>query len=245
MAVIDPEPIAVVGIGCRFPGNVNSTKDFWETLKQDTNMIGQIPSDRFDSASFYHEDRRKYGAVRSDKGGFLDNIQGFDADFFGYYPSEASRMDSQQRLALEASVHALEDSDTPLNKVAGSRTSVYMGIFSYDHLSIQTAPEQHENISPHTAMGVLACSTTNRVSHRLNLNGPSLTLDTACSSSLVAVHLDCQSLWAGESEAALVGGANTILRVESSILMSQGGFLSSDGCCKSFDSAAKEMGWCS
>lgn len=99
MAVIVPELIAVVGIGCRFPGNVNSTKAFWETLKQDTNMIGQVLSDRFDSTSFYHEDRRKYGAVRSDKGGFLDNIQGFDADFFGYYPSEASRMDPQQRLS--------------------------------------------------------------------------------------------------------------------------------------------------
>lgn len=238
MAVIDPEPIAVVGIGCRFPGNVNSTKDFWEALKHGTNMIGQIPSDRFDSASFYHEDRRKYGAIRSDKGGSLDKIQGFDADFFGYYPAEASRMDPEQRLALEASVHALEDSGTPLKKVAGSRTSVFMGIFSYDHLSMQTAPEQRDSISPHTAMGVSACSTANRVSHRLNLNGPSLTLDTACSSSLAAVHLGCQSLRSGESETALVGGVNTILRTESSILMSQGGFLSSDGSCKPFDSAA-------
>lgn len=112
-----------------------------------------------------------------------------------------------------------------------------MGIL-YDHRSIQTASEQRENISSHTAMGVSACSTANRVSHRLNLNGPSLTLDTACSSSLAAVHLGCQSLRAGESEAALVGGVNTILRVESSILTSQGGFLSSDGCCKPFDSAA-------
>ncbi|KAJ5369422.1 hypothetical protein N7509_014034 [Penicillium cosmopolitanum] len=232
------EPIAVVGIGCRLPGGITTTKDFWDALCRGKDMVSEVPSDRFHAISFHDADSRKYGTIRNCKGGFVDDIQSFDAEFFGYYPAEASRIDPQQRLALEASVHALEDSGTTLQHIAGSQTSVFIGTFMSDHLCIQTATGQRDNISPHVAMGSSGCSIANRVSHRLNLHGPSITLDTACSSSLVALHLACQSLWTQESEAALAGGVNAILRPESTILMSKAGFLSPDGSCKSFDATA-------
>ncbi|PLN77506.1 fatty acid synthase S-acetyltransferase [Aspergillus taichungensis] len=238
MAASEREPIAVVGIGCRFPGGVSTATEFWETLQQGIDVIGDVPKDRFDSSSFYDKDPQKYGTIRNCKGGFLDDIKSFDADFFGYFPVEASRIDPQQRLALEASVHALQDSGTPLQKVSGSRTSVFLGTFMYDHLSIQAATEQRDGISPHTTLGSMIWATANRVSHRLNLQGPSITLDTACSSSLSALHLACQSIWAGESEGALAGGVNAILRPESTIMLSKSGFLSPDGTCKPFDASA-------
>ncbi|KAE8351975.1 polyketide synthase [Aspergillus coremiiformis] len=232
------EPIAIVGIGCRLPGGITSATKFWDVLCQGLDVITDVPDDRFDATTFHDSDTRKYGAVRNRKGGFVPDIHSFDAEFFGYYPAEASRIDPQQRLVLEASVHALEDSGTALEQVAGSRTGVFIGTFAYDHLAIQLTPEQRDNISPHVAMGVSVCSVANRVSHRLNLHGPSVTLDTACSSSLIAVHLACQSIWAGEGDSALAGGVNAILRPESTILLSQAGFLSPGGSCKSFDAAA-------
>ncbi|KAK5214208.1 hypothetical protein LTR41_000400 [Exophiala xenobiotica] len=232
------EPIAVVGIGCRFPGDITTTTEFWETLCRGIDTLSEVPPDRFDFNPIHDADTRKYGTIRNNKGGFVKDIHAFDADFFGYYPAEASRIDPQQRLVLEASYHALEDSGTTLEEVAGSQTSVFLGAFMYDHLVIQAATEQRDNISPHTAMGISNCSIANRVSHRLNLHGPSVTLDTACSSSLVALHLACQSLWTGESEAALAGGVNAILRPESTVIMSKAGFLSPDGACKSFDETA-------
>ncbi|OGE57109.1 hypothetical protein PENARI_c002G04917 [Penicillium arizonense] len=238
MASSNREPIAVVGIGCRLPGGVTTTQDFWDTLCRGMNMVSEVPNDRFHAESLHDADSGKYGTIRSSKGGFIDDIQSFDAEYFGYYPAEASRMDPQQRLALEASVHALEDSGTTLEQVAGSQTSVFIGTFMSDHLCIQTATGQRDNISPHVAMGASGCSIANRVSHRLNIHGPSITLDTACSGSLVALHLACQSLWTQESEAALAGGVNVILRPETTILMSKAGFLSPDGSCKSFDAAA-------
>ncbi|KAH7476085.1 Mycocerosic acid synthase [Fusarium oxysporum f. sp. matthiolae] len=233
----EQEPIAIVGIGCRFPGGINTKADLWQVLCQGLDVLTEVPADRFDVTALHDDDVRKYGVIRSCRGGFLDDIYGFDAEFFGLYPGETSRMDPQQRLALEASVHAIEDSGTPLHRVAGSRTGVFLGTFMSDHLSMQTAMEQRDNISPHSAMGVSNSSIANRVSHRLDLQGASVTLDTACSSSLVALHLACQSLWTGESEGALTGGVNALLRPESTILMTKAGFLSPDGACKSFDAA--------
>lgn len=232
------EPIAIVGIGCRFPGHVNSKDELWKVLCKGLDVLSEVPADRFDVNAIHDDDRKKYGAVSSRRGGFLDDVYGFDAEFFALYPGEASRMDPQQRLALEASVHAFEDSGTPLQKVAGSKTSVFLGAFMYDHLCMQTATDQRDNIGAHTAMGVSSGSIANRVSNRLDLRGASVTLDTACSGSLVALHLACQSIWAGESEGALAGGVNAILRPESTIVMSQAGFLSPDGECKSFDASA-------
>lgn len=236
MATYDREPIAVVGIGCRFPGDISSVKEFWETLRNGLNVVSDVPSDRFKSESFYDPDPQKYGTMRNHKGGFVD-AKAFDAEFFGIYPTEASRIDPQQRLALEASVHAVDDSGTTLGQISGSQTGVFFGTFIPDHLCVQSATEQRDNISPHVALGSSSCAVANRLSHRLNLHGPSLTLDTACSSSLVSLHLACQSIWTRESDAAIAGGVNVILRPESTVLMSKAGFLSPDGACKSFDAA--------
>ncbi|KAK4870030.1 hypothetical protein LT330_005754 [Penicillium expansum] len=237
MAFINREPIAIVGIGCRLPGGVMSSKEFWDVLREGRDLVSEVPSDRFDANALHGDDPAKYGAIQNIKGGFVDKIQSFDAEFFSIFPSEASRIDPQQRLLLEASVHALEDSGTTLKEVAGSQTSVFVGMFANDYLSIQGGTEQRDNVGPHAGMGTHDCSIANRISHRLDLPGPSLTLNTACSSSLVALHLACQSLWAQESAAALVGGVNAILRPESTLLMSKAGFLSPDGACKSFDAA--------
>ncbi|KAJ5356330.1 hypothetical protein N7517_010939 [Penicillium concentricum] len=238
MVSTNREPIAVVGIGCRLPGGVTSSKEFWEVLRQGKDLVSEVPNNRFDASALHDDDPGKYGTIRSIKGGFIDKIQSFDAEFFGIFPNEASKIDPQQRLLLEASIHALEDSGTTLKEVAGSQTGVFVGMFANDYLCIQAATEQRDIVSPHVGMGTHDCSVANRVSHRLDLRGPSITMNTACSSSLVALHLACQSLWAQETDAALVGGVNAILRPESTILLSKAGFLSPDGTCKSFDAAA-------
>ncbi|KAI9039456.1 fatty acid synthase S-acetyltransferase [Aspergillus affinis] len=189
------EPIAVVGIGCRFPGGISTIKKFWDTLQQGMDIVGDVPKDRFDFSSFYDHDPQKSGVIRNRKGGFVDDIKSFDAEFFGYYP----------------------DSGTRLETVSGSKTSVFLGTFMYDYLTIQTATEHRDNISPHVAI---------------------VTFDTACSSSITALHLACQNIWTQESDGALAGGVNAILRPEPTILMSKAGFLSPDGSCKPFDASA-------
>ncbi|KAH6885006.1 fatty acid synthase S-acetyltransferase [Thelonectria olida] len=232
------EPIAIVGMACRFPGGISSPAELWDALLKGADLVSEVPSDRFNINAFHDPDLRKTGAVRNRNGGFVDDILSFDAEFFDLFPAHAARLDPQQRLALEATYHALEDAGIPVENVAGSRTSVFMGAFMYDHMCSQTSTLQRDSISPHVAMGVSTCGIANRVSHRFDLRGPSVTLDTACSGSLVAIHLACQSIWNGEADGALAGGVNAILRPESSIMMSKAGFLSPDGRCKSFDEGA-------
>ncbi|MDF9798522.1 acyl transferase domain-containing protein/NADPH:quinone reductase-like Zn-dependent oxidoreductase/surfactin synthase thioesterase subunit/acyl carrier protein [Catalinimonas alkaloidigena] len=237
------EPIAIVGIGCRFPsGNeidqVASPKEYWEFLKQGGNAITDVPSDRWSLDEFYDPDPIKAGKIKTRKGGFLKNIGDFDASFFGFYPAEANRIDPQQRILMEVTLEALEDAGIKLEEFSGTKTAVYVGMFMNDYWDIQTSSLQRDQTSPHVAMGASRTSGANRLSYLFNLKGPSVTIDTACSSSLVGVHLACQSIWTGESEIGLAGGVNLILRPESSILMSKGNFLSPDGHCKSFDSRA-------
>ncbi|MBC7923388.1 MAG: SDR family NAD(P)-dependent oxidoreductase [Ferruginibacter sp.] len=232
------EPIAIVGIGCRFPGDANGPEAFWQALQREVDAIVDVPEDRWRLESFYDPNPDKAGKIKSRKGGFLQNVDHFDADFFGIFPAEAGRIDPQQRLLLEVTYETLEDAGTRLEDFSGSRTGVYMGVFMNDYWDIQASILQRDQISPHVPMGVSLTAIANRLSYVYNLKGPSLTLDTACSSSLVAVHLACRSIWSGESTQALAGGVNLILRPESSIMMSKGGFLSPDGYCKSFDSRA-------
>ncbi|KAM5364053.1 hypothetical protein ACJZ2D_011670 [Fusarium nematophilum] len=232
------EPIAVIGMACRFPGGISSPAELWDALVRGADLVSEVPSDRFNINNFHDADLRKTGVVRNRNGGFVSDILAFDAEFFDIFPAHAARLDPQQRLALEATYHALEDAGVPAEKIAGTRTSVFMGAFMYDHMCSQTSALQRDSISPHVAMGVSTSGIANRVSHRFDLRGPSVTLDTACSGSLVAIHLACQSIWAGEADGALAGGVNAILRPESSIMMSKAGFLSPDGYCKSFDATA-------
>lgn len=232
------EPIAIIGIGCRLPGKVSHPEAFWQLLTNEINAITDVPKDRWSLHKYYDPDNSKAGKIKNCKGGFLEGIDQFDADFFKIFPAEASRMDPQQRLLLEVTYQAMEDAGISLEAMSGSLTSVFMGVFMNDYWDMQTSALQQEHISPHVPMGVSLTSIANRLSYVYNLKGPSVTLDTACSSSLVGVHLACRSIWSGESEMAIAGGVNAILRPESSIMMSKGNFLSPDGHCKAFDSRA-------
>ncbi|MDN5202950.1 SDR family NAD(P)-dependent oxidoreductase [Fulvivirgaceae bacterium BMA10] len=232
------EPIAIVGIGCRFPGDINGPYEFWNALTNGVDAITDVPKDRWDVDAFYDPNPDKAGKIKSRKGGFLKDIDKFDADFFGIFPAEANRIDPQQRFLLEVTYETLEDAGIKLENFSGTKTAVFMGVFMNDYWDVQTSSLQREQISPHVPMGVSLTSIANRLSYVYNLKGPSVTLDTACSSSLVGVHLACRSIWSGESELALAGGVNIILRPESSIMMSKGNFLSPDGYCKTFDSRA-------
>ncbi|MGF1637579.1 MAG: beta-ketoacyl synthase N-terminal-like domain-containing protein, partial [Cyclobacteriaceae bacterium] len=232
------EPIAIIGMGCRFPGEINDPGAFWDFLKSGGDAISEVPADRWNIESFYDPNPSKAGKIKSYKGGFLKDIDKFDAGFFGIFPNEAQRIDPQQRHLLEVAYEAFQDAGITLDTLSGSKTGVYMGVFMNDYWDIQASTQQRDQISPHVPMGVSLTAIANRLSYVYNLKGPSMTLDTACSSSLVCVHLACQGIWNNETELALAGGVNLIIRPESSIMMSKGNFLSPDGYCKSFDSRA-------
>lgn len=232
------EPLAVIGIGCRLPGGIDSPAAFWDALLRGFDGIRDVPEDRWRHARFHDTNPEKTGCIRNAKGGFMDGVDLFDAEFFGYFPTEAQRMDPQQRLLLEVTHEALEDAGLRRDHVDGTRTSVFIGSFMYDYLCIQSASEQRDEISPYVAMGTAVSSLSNRISYDFNLKGPSVSLDTACSGSLVALHLACQSLWGGEADMAIAGGVNVMLRPESSIVLSKGGFLNPDQYCKAFDASA-------
>lgn len=232
------EPLAVVGIGCRFPGGIDSPAGYWNALLAGVDAIRPVPPERWNHARFHDPSNEKFGVIRNAKGGFIDAVDQFDAEFFGYFPTEAQRLDPQQRLLLEVTHEAMEDAGLRRDQLDGSRTSVFVGSFMYDYLAIQAATEQRDEINPYVAMGTAVSSLANRISYDFNLKGPSISLDTACSSSLVAVHLACRSLWGGEADMAIAGGVNVMLRPESSIMLSKAGFLNSDQYCKAFDAAA-------
>ncbi|MES1159134.1 MAG: beta-ketoacyl synthase N-terminal-like domain-containing protein, partial [Bacteroidota bacterium] len=233
-----PEPIAIIGIGRRFPGNADSPERFWQLLKNGVNAITSIPEDRWGKSSFYDPDPLKPGKTYAQWGGFIKDISMFDADFFGISPKEASRMDPQQRLLLEVSYQAIEDAGLSLNDLSNSNTGVFVGISTCDYGAIQGNPTERQSINAYTNLGIGMCIAANRLSYQYNFHGPSFAVDTACSSSLVATHLACQSIWNGESSMALVGGVNAILKPEGTIGFSKASMLSKDGRCKSFDANA-------
>ncbi|QLE41164.1 SDR family NAD(P)-dependent oxidoreductase [Nostoc sp. C052] len=230
------EPIAIIGIGCRFPGSANSPEAFWKLLVSGVDAITEVPESRWNINKFYDPDITKPGKMRTRWGGFVDKIDEFDAQFFGIYRREASRMDPQQRLTLEVAWEALEDAGLIREHLANSKTGVFIGISTSDYLNIQGC--DHNSINAYTSLGNVHCITANRISYILNLKGPSMTVDTACSSSLVAVHLACQSIWNGESVLGIAGGVNAILGPAVSIGFSKASMLSPDGRCFTFDARA-------
>ena len=230
-----PEPIALVGIGCRFPGAPNRGA-FWQLLHGGIEAITPIPADRWDIDALYDEDATTPGKTYCRQGGFLEHIDQFDPAFFGIAPKEASYIDPQQRLFLEVVWEALEDAGIPATQLSGTQTGVFVGISTNDYAQwLLSGPEA---VGTYTTTGLASTMVANRLSYLLNLRGPSLAIDTACSSSLVAVHMACQSLRAGESSVAIVGGVNLILRPELTIGFSKLTALSPDGRCKAFDAAA-------
>lgn len=233
-------PIAVVGMSCRLPGGVESAADFWELLVRDEDGLVAVPDSRWHRERFYSPE----GAAGRGKvlgGGFLNwDVTAFDCDYFGISAREASNMDPQQRLILEVAVEAVENSGHAKDGLRDARTGVFMGGFTMDYAQLQFGGGDagREEISSHSSTGLVMTMLSNRVSHALDLRGPSMTVDTACSSSLVAVDLACQALHRGDCDAALAGGVNLMLTPNFTIAASQGGMLSPTSQSRPFDAAA-------
>ncbi|MBF8268406.1 MAG: Polyketide synthase [Gammaproteobacteria bacterium] len=236
---IKKEPIAIIGIGCRFPGGASNPRLFWRNLCQGIDAIVDIPADRWDVRKFYDPDPDKPGKSYAKQGGFLkEKIEFFDPLFFGISPREAETMDPQQRLLLEVTWEAIEDAGLQLESLLGSRTGVFIGGFMLDNMLMNMGPLNRELVNSHTPTSSTMTILSNRLSYVFDLHGPSVTMDTACSSSLVATHYACQSIWHDECDMAFSGGANVMLRPEYPIAMSKGQFLSEHARCMAFDERA-------
>jgi len=231
-------PIAIVSVGCKFPGGANNPAQFWENLRNGVDSITEVPKDRWDIDAWYDPDFSVPGKMILREGGFVDDIAEFDPQFFGISPREAATMDPQQRLLLEVSQQAFENAGIPPSSLAGSATGVYVGISSHDYGDIISGISETRLVSPYSNTGSALSIAANRISYVFDLRGPSLAIDTACSSSLVALHHACLAMYNGECEQALVGGVSAILRSSLTLGFSRGGFLSPSGRCRAFDADA-------
>ncbi|MEU8547597.1 type I polyketide synthase [Streptomyces roseoverticillatus] len=229
------EPIAIIGMGCRFP-RAGNPEEFWQLLLDGVDAISEVPPDRWNADELYDADPAAPGKMITRWGGFLDGVDRFDREFFGISPREASAVDPQQRLLLEVAWEALEDAGQVSTALAGTDTGVFVGISSYDYALLQ-APRL-DGIDAYWGTGVALSVAANRISYLLDLRGPSLAVDTACSSSLVALHTACQSLWSGQSQLAIAGGVNLILSPAFAINFTKAGVMAPDGRCKTFDASA-------
>jgi acyl transferase domain-containing protein/aryl carrier-like protein len=233
------EPLAIIGIGCHFPGGATSPQAFWDLLCAGTDATGEVPIDRWDARKFYDPDIRKSGKMNTCRGGYLDRIDLFDPQFFGISPREAVWLDPQQRLLLRVAWEALEDGGQDVDRLAGSDTGVFVGGFTLDYQLMQNfGVFSRYELQTHSATGMMMTMLANRLSYVYGFQGPSIAVDTACSGSLVALHLACQSIWNGECSLALAGGVNVMIVPTMTIAESKGGFLSPDGRCKTFDASA-------
>jgi acyl transferase domain-containing protein/acyl carrier protein len=233
----ESEPIAIVGMACRFPGGADTPEKFWALLRDGVSAISKVPPDRWDADALYDSDPDAPGKITTRFGAFLrEGVDRFDAGFFKIPPPEAEAMDPQQRLFLEVCWEALESAGIPASSLRGSPTGVFAGVFAADYALLQSA--SLDRLSAWMGTGLNESVLAGRVSYQLGLRGPSMVVNTACSSSLVALHLACQSLRSGESELAIAGGVNLILTPHDSIEFSKAGMLASDGRCKTFDAGA-------
>ncbi len=233
------EPLAIIGIGCHFPGGATSPQAFWDLLCAGVDATRDVPPDRWDMRKFYDPDSKKSGKMHTYHGGYLERLDLFDAQFFGISPREAVWLDPQQRLLLQVTWEALEDAGLVAERLAGSNTGVFIGGFTLDYQLMQNfGVYSRYELQTHSATGMMMTMLANRISYVFGFHGPSLAVDTACSGSLVAVHLACQSIWNGECSLAIAGGANAMIAPTMTIAESKGGFLSPDGRCKTFDASA-------
>ena len=232
------EPIAIIGMGLRFPGGANDPDSFWRLLCDGEDAITEVPADRWDVNEYYDPDPDAPGKMSTRCGGFLKEVDKFDPEFFGISPREAMTMDPQQRLLLEVVWESLENGGQAPNELFGSLTGVFIGIASFDYLQDQMQKIGRKHIDTYFTTGSIHSVASGRISYVLGLRGPSISLDTACSSSLVAIHLACQSLRTRECNLALAGGVNLILRPEFHINFSKTHVLAADGRCKAFDASA-------
>ena len=235
------EPIAVIGMGCRFPGGADGPDAYWRLLLDGFDALGEIPRDRYDVDAYYDSSPGLPGKMYVRDGAFLSGIDQFDAAFFAVSPREAASLDPQQRLLLEVAWEALEHAGQAPAELRGSRSGVFVGIGrnDYAHRLFRSAPE---SLTAWHATGNGFCYGPGRLAHVLDLKGPNMAIDTACSSSLVAVHLACQSLRLRECDLAIAGGCHVHLSPQVAIMLSMSRALAADGRCKTFDAAADGFG---
>lgn len=228
--------VAIIGIGCRFPGGVTDPQGFWELLESGIDPIGPIPEGRFDVKRFLHPEPGTPGKLVTADGGFLPDIDQFDAGFFGLSPREARKIDPQHRLLLEVAYEALEDAGIPVSSLAGRRVGVYVGIWTGEYENVMYRSPAELDFHSITGGGRYAAS--GRISYAFDLRGPALTVDTGCSASLVALHLARQAIETGEADLAIVGAANLVLQPHVNIGYSRSGMLSAGGRCRFGDDDA-------
>ncbi len=236
------EPIAIIGMGCRFPGQSDTPEEFWQLLCDGVDAIVDAPSERWDVDKYYDPDPEAPGKMYVRHGGFLSQIDHFDAQFFGISPRQALSMDPHQRLVLEVGWEAIENAGQAAEQLRGSSTGVFMGVALNDYARLIGAKLGPEAVDPYLSIGNSLNGIPGRLSYTLGLCGPSIAIDTACSSSLVAVHLACQSLRNHECNLALAGGVNLMVLPDTTVALCKTRMLSPDGRCRTFDEAASGMG---
>ncbi|KAK7184383.1 hypothetical protein DPSP01_013833 [Paraphaeosphaeria sporulosa] len=234
----DLEPIAIIGMACRFPGGANSPEELWQMLAEGRSGWSEIPADRYKWTSFYHPSPDAEAAHNQTGGGYIDrDLAAFDAAFFNIPVAEANGLDPQQRIHLETAYEALESAGLPLESVKGSRTSVHVATVSRDY--DRNAYRDPQDLAKYQLTGCGEAITSGRVSYTFDLRGPCFSLDTGCSGSLVGLHLAIQGLRSRETDMALVGGTNLLLSPDMTIAMSKLHMLNDDGKCYAFDSRGK------
>ena len=233
-----PEPIAVVGIGCRFPGNAGSPAAFWDLLLGGASGIADIPATRWSAQEFHTPGHPVPGKTYAGRGGLIEEIECFDSTLFGISAQEAQHMDPQQRLLLETTWHAFEDANLPLKPLRGAAVGTFMAMGEVDYSRWSYHSGKPERIGPYTKLGVNRALGVGRINYQFDFRGPALFLDTTCSSSLLAAHLACQSLRQRECDFAIAGGINLMLTPEDYIGFSALSALSPTDRCMPFDASA-------